>query len=137
MTSNAREIKVALDPGGSYREPDSAVSISIAFIRLSFLLCSVSEMPPILSRRDFERALKDIAHRIHVSEAAFVSDCLHAVVAFLQPTARRFDAEALNKFCRRSLDFFDKDTRKIARAHGDVSRQHRNRERFVQIIEHP
>jgi len=58
----------------------------------------VAEVATILSRRNFQRALKDIAHRIDVSEAALARDRFHAVLTFFQSPARRFHAQAFDKF---------------------------------------
>src|SRR5215468_6873511 len=95
------------------------------------------KMTAILSRRNLERALKHVAHRIHISKPAFARDRLHGVLAFFQTTPRRFDAETLDKLRRRCFHFFSENTSEIARAHRDALGQYRNGERFVQIIQHP
>src|SRR5690349_6829480 len=50
----------------------------------------VPEMTAVLAGRNFQRALKDIAHGINVSKAAFGRNRLHAVLTFFQPATRRF-----------------------------------------------
>ena len=97
----------------------------------------VTKVATILAGCDFYGALKNVAHRVDVPEAAFVCDHFHAVVTFFQPAASCFDAQALNKFCRRSLHLFGEDAREIARTHRDALCQQRHGERLLQIIEHP
>ena len=97
----------------------------------------VTEVAAVLARCDFQGPLKDVTHRVDVPEAAFACDHFHAVVTFFQPTSSCFDAEALNKFCRRSLHLFREDAGEIARTHRYPFCQQRHGERFVQIIEDP
>src|SRR5439155_23520598 len=91
-----------------------------------------SEMATIMSWRNFQCPLKNIAHRIDVPKAALASNRLHAVLTFFQSPASCFDAQALDKFCGRGLHFFGEDAEEIARTHRDALRQQRHGERFVQ-----
>jgi hypothetical protein len=67
--------------------------------------------------------LKDIAHRIDVSETAFVRDRLHAVLTFLKTTSSCFNPESFDEFCRRRFHFPGKGSGKISRTHGYTLRQ--------------
>ena len=97
----------------------------------------VAKVATVLARCDFQGALKNIAHRVDVSEAALARDRFHAVRTFFKPAPRSFYSQPFDKFCGRRLHFFRKDAREIARTHGHALRQRRDRERLVQIIEHP
>jgi len=97
----------------------------------------VAKMATVLARCDFQGPLKDVAHRVHVPEAAFVSDHFHAVLTFFQSPASRFDAQAFHKFCRRGLHFLCEDACKIAWTHRYALCQQGHGERFVQVIERP
>ena len=77
----------------------------------------VAKVATVLAGCDFQGALKNIAHRVDVPEAAFVCDRFHAVLTFFQAPSSCFDAQALDKFCRRSLHLFGEDAREIARTH--------------------
>src|SRR6266513_842185 len=90
-----------------------------------------SEMATIMSGRNFQCPLKNIAHRIDVSKAALASNRFHAVVTFFQSPASCFDAEALHKLRGRGLHLLGKDTGEIARTHPDSLRQYWHVERFV------
>src|SRR5947208_16227707 len=96
-----------------------------------------SEMATIMSWRNFQCPLKNIAHRIDVPKAALASNRLHAVLTFFQSPASCFDAQAFYELRRGGLHFFGEDPGKITRAHRYSLRQHRHRERFVQVVEHP
>src|SRR4029077_15618861 len=97
----------------------------------------MSEMATILARCNFQCAMKNVAHRIDVSKAALAGNRFHAVVTFFESPASGFDAQAFYELRGRGLHFFGEDPGEIARTHRDSMRQHRHRERFVQIVEHP
>src|SRR5437588_5630054 len=97
----------------------------------------VSKVTAIMSGRNFQSALKDIAHRVHISEAALARDRFHAVLTFFQSPPRGFDTQTLDKFRRRAFHFLSKNAREIAWTHRHALRQHWNGERFVQIVEDP
>ena len=91
----------------------------------------MSEMATILARCNFQCALKNIAHRIDVSKAAFAGNRFHAVVTFFEPPASGFDAQAFHELRGRGLHFFGEDPGEIARTHRDPVRQNGDGERFV------
>ena len=95
------------------------------------------EVAAILPRRNLDRALKNVAHGIHTSEAAFARDRFHAVLTFFQAAPGRFHAQTFNELGRRRFHFSREHAREIPRTHGHALRQQRHGERFVQMIEHP
>lgn len=97
----------------------------------------VAEVAAVLTGWNFQRALKDGAHRVDVSEAALARDRFHTVLTFFETAPRCFDSQALNEFRRRRFHFGGEDAGKIPRTHRDALCEHRHRQRFVQIIEHP
>src|SRR5437016_4803918 len=94
-------------------------------------------MATILARCNFQCALKNVAHRIDVSKAALAGNRFHAVVTFFESPASGFDAQAFHELRGSGLHLLGEDSGEIARTHRDSMRQHRHRERFVQIVEHP
>src|SRR6266576_728081 len=94
-----------------------------------------SEMATIMSRRNFQCPLKNIAHRIDAPKAALAGNRLHAVVTFFESPASGFDAQAFHKLRGRGLHFFSEHSGEIARTHRDSLRQHSYVERFVQVVE--
>src|SRR5439155_9770165 len=96
-----------------------------------------SEMATIMSCGNFTCPMDNVAARIDVSNAALAGNRFHAVVTFFQSPASCFDAQAFHKLRRRGLHLLGEDPREITRAHRYSLRQHRHRERFVQVIEHP
>src|SRR6266566_1676452 len=90
-----------------------------------------SEMATIMSRRNFQCPLKNIAHRIDAPKAALAGNRLHAVVTFFESPASGFDAQAFHKLRGRGLHLVGKDSGEITRAHRYPLRQHRHIERFV------
>src|SRR5436190_7732696 len=96
-----------------------------------FHVARTSKVATIMSWRNFQCPLKNIAHRIDVSKAALASNSFHAVVTFFQSPASCFDAEALHKLRGRGLHLLGKDPGEIARTHPDSLRQYWHVERFV------
>src|SRR5437016_6304313 len=97
----------------------------------------VSKVTAIMSGRNFQSALKDIAHRVHIPKAALARDRFHAVLTFFQSATRGFNTQTLDKLRGRGLHFLSKHPRKVTRTHRHASREYRDGERFVQIVEDP
>lgn len=97
----------------------------------------VPKVPTVLTGRDPQGTLKNVAHRVDVGEAALGRDRFHAVAAFFQPAPHRFHSKALDKFCRRDFHFPTKDAREIAWTHRYPPRQKRDGEWLIEVIEHP
>src|SRR5439155_20873644 len=85
-----------------------------------------SEMATIMSWRNFQCPLKNVAHRIDVSKAALASNGFHAVVTFFQSPASCFDAQAFHKLRGRGFHLLGEDSSGITRAHRYSLRQHRH-----------
>src|SRR4029453_16677242 len=75
-----------------------------------------SEVATIMSWRDFQCPLKNIAHRIDVSKTALAGNRLHTVVTFFQSPASCFDAQAFDKLRGRGLHLPGEDPGEIKRA---------------------
>lgn len=106
-------------PGSSERVGDHAFHLFLLSLLdlLRQVIFHVAEMVTVLAGGDFQGALKDVPHRVDVSEAAFAGDHFHAVMTFFQAPACCFDAQTLNKLGRRCLHFFDEDACEISRTH--------------------
>src|SRR5215469_4449330 len=94
-------------------------------------------MLPIADRRSADQPLKNAAHYGGTAETALVGNLLQAAVGFLQAPARGLDAQPLDELRRRETHLAAEDAGKVARAHAGAFRQHLDRQRLVDVLEHP
>src|SRR5207245_11407079 len=94
-------------------------------------------MATILPRCNFQCALKDIAHGIHIPETALACDRLHTVLTFFQPATSGFDAETLDELRGRGFQFLGEDAREVSGTHRYPLRRHRPSARIMSVIGPP